>query len=204
MWLGFSVTPRALSGGSNAVSRRVAWPPWAGTGATLWADHVWRPPGFNELGKMIPETMTTRCPSWVRKRHRSLMTRRPSGLCMSGNSSWFCAAAISQRIGRRAKKRTGLGPHLPQAKSLRNARKSCLCMALCQEFWILHLGFSIGFLAHDPRGLFCDSLPAPQVCNSIFPFRPRFFSGTGVDLLPVAPFHTPFHPTRRHFFRGFR
>jgi hypothetical protein len=62
---------------------------------------------------------------------------------------------------------------------------------------LLKLGFPILFLAHDLRGpfwvIFCHFLPAPQICKGFFQVRQRFFSGTGDNLSPVAPFFTLFH-----------
>ena len=52
-------------------------------------------------------------------------------------------------------------------------------------------------------GLFRDFLPAPQICKSIFQSVPRFFSCKGPASLTSVPFHTLFHPTRKHLLRGF-
>jgi hypothetical protein len=64
--------------------------------------------------------------------------------------------------------------------------------------------FPYALLPTNTVGHFCDFLPAPQVCKSFFQSfssPPSVFFGAS---LPFDPFHTLFHPMRRHLLRGCR
>jgi hypothetical protein len=91
----------------------------------------------------------------------------------------------------------------------RNARAHIPAMKLIMTGFLVFIycvnrDFPFGFLPTTSVTLLRDFLPAPQDCKSILPVLHRFLSGTGVDLLSGAPFHTLFHPMRTHLLRSFR
>src|ERR1035441_6631658 len=88
----------------------------------------------------MPETITTRCPSWARSKHRSLMTRVSGGFRSSGKKSPFTEVAILGYPTVQFKKADSFGFEPRRAAIGEKRPKNRGRMrALCQEMWSLSL-----------------------------------------------------------------
>src|ERR1035441_1363601 len=84
----------------------------------------------------MPETITTRCPSWARSKHRSLMTRVSGGFRSSGKKSPFTEVAILGYPTVQFKKADSFGFEPRRAAIGEKRPKNRGRMrALCQEMW---------------------------------------------------------------------
>src|ERR1035437_3881304 len=86
----------------------------------------------------MPETITTRCPSWARSKHRSLMPRVSGGFRSSGKRSPSIGVAILGYPTVQFKKADSFGFEPRRAAIGEKRPKNRGRMrALCQEMWIL-------------------------------------------------------------------
>src|ERR1035438_872571 len=100
----------------------------------------------------MPETITTRCPSWARSKHRSLMTRESGGFRSSEKKSPFTGVAILGYPTVQFKKADSFGFEPRRAaireKCPKNRRR---IRGLCQELWshqlTAPLAIAVGVLA---------------------------------------------------------
>src|ERR1017187_7256606 len=84
----------------------------------------------------MPETITTRCPSWARSKHRSLMTRVSGGFRSSGKKSPFTEVAILGYPTVQFKKADSFGFEPRRAAIGEKRPKNRGRMrALCKEMW---------------------------------------------------------------------
>src|ERR1039457_2958428 len=86
----------------------------------------------------MPETITTRCPSWARSKHRSLMTRVSGGFRSSGKKSPFTEVAILGYPTVQFKKADSFG-FVPRRAAIgeKRPKNRGRMRALCQEMWSL-------------------------------------------------------------------
>src|SRR5450759_1269482 len=91
----------------------------------------------------MPETITTRCPSWARSKHRSLMTRVSGGFRSSGKRSPFIGVAILGYPTLQFKKADSFGFE-PRHAAIREKRPKNRrrIRGLCQELWNLRERFA--------------------------------------------------------------
>src|ERR1035437_4139246 len=98
--------------------------------------------------KGIPDTSTMRRPSWVKTKHRPLMTCVPSGFRASGKRSSLRGLAIPRHPTLTSKKADRFGSPPATAHPSKYARKSRETTGLCQDLWIrLSKGVGVGFVA---------------------------------------------------------
>src|ERR1035437_10191016 len=85
--------------------------------------------------KGIPDTSTMRRPSWVKTKHRPLMTCVPSGFRASGKRSSLRGLAIPRHPTLTSKKADRFGSPPATAHPSKYARKSRETTGLCQDLW---------------------------------------------------------------------
>src|SRR5664280_2282471 len=90
--------------------------------------------------KGIPDTSTTRRPSWVKTKQRPLMTCEPSGFRASGKRSSLRGLAIPRHPTLTAEKADRFGSPPSTTHPSKYAGKSRETNGLCQELWIPLIG----------------------------------------------------------------